>query len=110
MFEFLQPADRPVIDGLEHCEVVYAKNQPQYNPLRVIRSNDSQRAVLSRWTLTPDQRRAVAEGADIFLELLTFGQPLSPIRIAVSDGPNPEVFEAGYSLTPSAPVRRHSSE
>lgn len=82
---YLSPADRPVVDGLEAHEVVYAKNQPEYNPLRTLRSNTKECRVLSRWSPTPEQRQALAEGADIFLELLTFGNPLQPILMSVGE-------------------------
>ena len=86
MFEYLSPRNGPVIDGLESKEVVYAKDQPEYIPLRTLKSDGSMGAVISRWTLTPEQRKAVADGADIFLELSTFHNPLQPIRMAISDG------------------------
>lgn len=98
MFEYLQPADKPVIDGLEKHETVWAKDQPEYNPLRTLTSKTDDRKVLSRWTLTPEQRKAVADGADIYLELLTFGTPLQPIMMAVSDKPNPDYFSMTYRL------------
>jgi hypothetical protein len=100
MFEYLKPADRPVVDGLEKHEVVYAKDQPEYLPLRTLRSNTREAQVMSRWTLTPEQRKAVAEGADIFLTLLTFGSPLQPITLAVSDNPNKDYFEHSFNLIP----------
>jgi hypothetical protein len=86
MFDYLSPKDGPVIDGLESQEVVYAKDQPEYIPLRTLKSDGPMGAVISRWTLTQEQRIAVVNGADIFLELSTFGNPLQPIRMAVSDG------------------------
>lgn len=86
MLSFIKPKNGPVIDGLEHREVVYAKHQPQYLPLRTIVSDDRNRGVLSRWNLTPEQRKAIAEGADIYLQLLTGGDPLQPILMMVSDG------------------------
>ncbi len=86
MFDWLQPRNGPVFDGFESREVVYAKDQPQYIPLRSLVSSDYTHSVISRWTLTPEQRKAVADGADVFLELATFGHPLTPIRMAVSDG------------------------
>lgn len=85
MFEYLNPADRPVVDGLEEHEVVFAKDQPEYIPLRTLVSKDNRTRVMSRWTLTPEQRKAIAEGADVFLILSTFGNPLQPIQMAVSD-------------------------
>lgn len=97
-WEYLQPADRPVVDGLEQHEVIYAKDQPEYIPLRCLRAKTQMREVLSRWTLTPEQRKMVAEGADIFLELSTFGEPLQPIRLQVSADPEPWFFEQRYRL------------
>lgn len=85
MFEYLKPRNGPVVDGLEMQEVVYAADQPEYIPLRSLRANGRMGAVISRWTLTPEQRKAVTEGADLFLELSTFGAPLQPIRLVVSD-------------------------
>lgn len=85
MISYLKPKDGPVIDGLEQREIVYAKDQPEYVPLRTLVGDDKQRRVLSRWNPTPEQRKAIAEGADIYLQLLTFGQPLQPILMFVSD-------------------------
>lgn len=84
MYDFLHPRDGAVVDGMETEEVVYAKDQPEYIPLRTLRSKTG--IVLSRWSFTDEQRKAIASGADIFLELHTFNHPLQPIRVAVSDG------------------------
>jgi len=86
MISYLKPKDGPVIPGLEGREVIYAKDQPEYIALRTLVGNDRDRRVLSRWEPTPEQRKAIAEGADIYLQLLTFGQPLQPILMLVSDG------------------------
>src|ERR1700719_4054431 len=86
MFDYLMPKNGPVFAGLEEREVLYAKDQPEYNPLRTLVSRDRERRVTSRWTLTDEQRKSVAEGADIFLTMLTFGEPLQPIQMAVGDG------------------------
>lgn len=86
MFDYLLPRNGPVVDGLEHQETVYAKDQPEYISLRTLVSSGTERRVISRWTLTDEQRKAIAEGADLYLMLLTFGGPLQPIQIAVSDG------------------------
>ncbi len=86
MISYLKIRDGAVIDGLEKKEIVYAANQPQYNPLRTLVGDGSDRRVLSRWSPTPEQRKSIAEGADVYLQLLTFGQPLQPIIMFVSDG------------------------
>jgi hypothetical protein len=85
--DFMQPKDGPVIDGLEGLEVVYAKHQPEYNPLRTLKSAGRYKGVLSRWSFTPEQRKAIADGADILLELSTFGSPLQPTRMMVVTDP-----------------------
>jgi hypothetical protein len=84
MLDYLTPHDGPVIKGLEQHERTYAKDQPEYKPLRCLVS-PVQGRVLSRWDLTEEQRKAVAEGADIFLVCCTFGKPLQPILMAVGD-------------------------
>ena len=92
MFEYLQPAQGPVIGNLGEHEVVYAEDQLEYHALRTVQSKTAERSALSRWTLTPSQRKAVAEGADIFLEVMTFGSPLQPIRLAVCDAADESTF------------------
>lgn len=45
------------------------------------------RALLSRWRLNDDDRRRIAAGADLYLMLRTFGQPMQPVRLQVgADG------------------------
>ena len=97
-FEYLSPADRPVIDGLEAHEVVYAKDQPEYIPLRTLKGKTQDGRVMSRWGFTPAQRKAVAEGADVFLTLLTFPGPLQPITMAVATDINPDYVKLDFNL------------
>jgi hypothetical protein len=61
--------------------VVYAANQPQYNPLPAL--VDAEGTVHTRWQLTEDERRAIMDGACVTLALMTFGDPLQPIRLGV---------------------------
>lgn len=65
----MQPT-RPVCEGLELYEKTLGgpeNNQPEYIPLPVLRSPDGR--VMSRWTLTDEERKAVAGGADVCLML-----------------------------------------
>jgi hypothetical protein len=64
-------------------EVVYAKDQPEYQPLPVLKNRDG--VLLSRWSLTEQERAAIAAGADIFLMNWTFHQPLQPVRMEVGE-------------------------
>ncbi|MDE2589222.1 MAG: hypothetical protein KGL95_06110 [Patescibacteria group bacterium] len=86
MFDFVDPYDGPVVAGLEHLEAVYAKNQPQYRPLRTLPGCNGDSAI-SRFHFTDAQRKAISEGADIYLELLHFGGPLAPSLIMVMSEP-----------------------
>jgi hypothetical protein len=97
-FEWLNPADAPVVPGLEAHELVFAKDQPEYIPLRALRARTNDGRVMSRWSLTAEQRKAVADGADIFLTLMTFGNPLQPISMAVATDINPDYVRADYQL------------
>lgn len=84
MDPYLTPADRSIVPEFETLEVVYGKNQPEYKPLRTLRSSSESGNVLSRWTLTDEQRQAIAEGADIFLDVMTFHGALQPVRLLVA--------------------------
>lgn len=64
-------------------ETVYAKDQPEYIPLPVLRNQVG--VVLSRWKLTDQEREAIAAGADIFLSVHTFNEPLQPVRIEIEE-------------------------
>lgn len=80
--------DGPVIEGRESEEVVFAKDQPQYKPLRcLVDDSRGDRRVMSRWSPTNEQRKAIADGADIYLTLLTHGNPLQPILMQVDECP-----------------------
>lgn len=86
MFDYLTPHDGPVVIGLEQFEKVYAKDQPQYRPLRTLPGRDGDSAI-ARFSLTEAQRKAIAEGADLYLELLHYGGPLAPSLIMVMSKP-----------------------
>lgn len=75
----LTPID-PDIPLLEAA--VYAKDQPPYRPLPVRRTPDGE--VVSRWKPNWMARLAVLFGADFYLTMLTFNNPLTPIRVAVT--------------------------
>lgn len=83
-FDYLKPAIGEVVDGLEDHEKIYALDQAQYNPLRTLPGENGMSAI-SRWELTPDQRKMIADGADILLEVHHFGGPLAPVRMMVLD-------------------------
>ena len=66
----------PVIPGHENFETVFAKDQPEYLPLPTIQTD---KAVLSRWSLTPEEREYIAQGGDLFIIQLNYAQALQPV-------------------------------
>jgi hypothetical protein len=103
MFDAVDPYDGPVVIGLEKFETVYAKDQPQYRPLRTLPARKGDSAI-ARFHFTDAQRKAIAEGADIYLELLHFGGPFAPSLIMVMSEPaNTDNFRKWWKVQTDAP-------
>jgi hypothetical protein len=66
----------PVIPHTDDLEIVYARRQQQYQPLPVIRT---ERLMMSRWQLTDEERQHIANGGDLFICCIHFGNGLQPI-------------------------------
>lgn len=96
-FHYLRPAPS-IHPDLKQWEVIFAKDQPEYIPLAALRSRYENGKVMSRWPLSQEQRDAIASGADIYLELLTFNRPLQPIVLFVTDKLNVDYVKADYGL------------
>lgn len=76
----------PVVPGLEPYEITFGATQPQYVPLYALRSNkETGYKVMSRWMLTDEERKAIANGADIYLTQLTFGHEFQPSVVCVAN-------------------------
>lgn len=73
---------KPVDPGERYGrEVVYGASQPEYEPLpsRI----DNEGGSFTLWELSEEERRAIIDGGHIGLRVLTFGQPLQPVYLAV---------------------------
>ena len=66
----------------EQSNVVFAKDQPEYLPLPAHRSEDG--CVSTCWQLTWRERLKVLIGGRLFLSLLTFNNPLQPLKLGTS--------------------------
>jgi hypothetical protein len=62
----------------EH-NVVFAKNQPQYQPLPVLKYSSPEGDVVSCWALSWKERFRILFSGRIWLCLMTFNDPLQPI-------------------------------
>jgi len=67
----------------KECNVTYAANQPEYIPLPA--HKDVEGCVTSCWSLSFIERIKVLFTGKIFLQCLTFNQPLQPLIMSVSN-------------------------
>lgn len=74
----------PVLPGYDDIpEMAYAKDQPQYGLLPVVKIDGPEGQILTRWQPTEDERARIAAGQDVYLWVCTFGQPLQPLLVEV---------------------------
>lgn len=59
---------------------VYAEHQEEYINLPSVITPKGE--VITRWTLTDDERRRIAAGEDVYLTVWTFGQKLQPVAVS----------------------------
>lgn len=78
----MKPIDFP---GVNH---VFAKDQPEYQPLPVMALGDRECSVISCWQLTEEERDEVARTGKLYIKVMTFGHPLQPIlpTVDLADG------------------------
>lgn len=72
----------PVVPGWNLKETVFAKHQPPYIPLPTICLPGGQGMVISRWSLSWKERIQVLFGGSVWLQVLTFGRPLQPVKLS----------------------------
>jgi len=68
-------------------EITIAEDQLEYSPLVAAvyahAAYGNAPFLLTRWTFTDEERAAIAAGEDLYLGVLTFGQPLQPLSLQV---------------------------
>lgn len=69
----------------EEQNIVFAEDQPQYQPLPAFRNNDSEFGeVVSCWQLTLRERLKILFTGKIWLCLLSYKKPLTPSYMTVN--------------------------
>lgn len=68
----------------KHSNIVFAKDQPQYQSLPALRLDSPEGEVISCWRLTFIERLKVLIFGRVWMSLMMFGQPLTPSRLAVN--------------------------
>ena len=73
------------------ANVVFGANQPEYHPLPAERrGNPGTGEIVTCWEFSPDELKKIAETGQIWLSLLTFGQPLQPVLLSVE---KPDIYD-----------------
>jgi hypothetical protein len=84
----------PVMPGSESIEIVLGEGQPEYIPLPAVFVDSEERPMVTRWRLDEDERAAIANGADVVLQQLTFRQKFQPVNLQiVMPNDNPVLVE-----------------
>jgi len=61
----------------------FAKHQPQYADLPALVYPDG--LVLTEWTFSEGERAAIARGENLRLWIHTYGRPLQPVKLEITD-------------------------
>lgn len=98
----------PVIPGLEPYEINISgpeNNQPEFKTLHVLHSPEGK--ILTRWQLTPEEREAVAKGADIYFTLVTMNQPVMPMscQVITPSADIADIIKIGFNLDDDLDLR-----
>lgn len=78
--EIVDPRVDPSLVPLGSRAVVIAEHQSEYRDLPSIRTPNGQ--VITRWSLSNEERAAVLNGEDIYITLLSHG-PINPLFATV---------------------------
>jgi len=72
----------PVIPGENFEEIIVAEHQDEYLNLPVIQCNENG-LILSRWELSDEDLKTIAETKSVWLFMHTFGKPVTPVSLQV---------------------------
>lgn len=67
--------------GDEH---IYGANQPQYQPLPARTLEGPEAVVVTEWQLTEEERALIAQGENIRLSVMTWGERLQPVMLEIT--------------------------
>ncbi len=71
----------PVIPNENHKEIIVSEHQDEYQNLPSIRLADQ--SILTRWQLTDEEKAIVGETGCVYLNMQTFGKPVTPVMMFV---------------------------
>lgn len=68
----------------KHQNIIFAKDQPQYQPLPALKIESPEGQIISCWKLSFKERIQVLFSGRIWSSLMTFNNPLTPSYLAVN--------------------------
>jgi hypothetical protein len=68
----------------KHQNIVFAKDQPEYQPLPALRIDSPTGEVISCWKLSFNERVKIVFTGRVWLSLTSFNKPLTPTYLAVN--------------------------
>lgn len=68
----------------KQSNVIFAEDQPDYLPLPAYKEDSPHGCVVTCWQLTWKEKIKLLFGGSLFLSMLTFNQPLQPIKLGTS--------------------------
>lgn len=68
----------------KHQNIVFAKDQPEYQPLPALRIDSLEGEVVSCWKLSFKERVKIIFTGRVWLSLMSFNKPLTPSYLAVN--------------------------
>lgn len=74
----------------KECNITFAKNQPEYKPLPALKTEDGK--VVTCWKPSVMERLKILFTGKIWLNILTFNEPLQPLLMTVNK-PNLELIK-----------------
>lgn len=85
----------------KQSNVVFAKDQKEYQPLPAFKIDSSVVEVITCWKMNFWERLTVFITSKVYLSLLTFGKPLMPQYMSVNDN---EIIERSKIIAKDNPV------
>ena len=68
----------------KHSNVVYAEDQPQYQPLPALKIQSEEGEVITCWKLTFFERIKILFTGKMWMSLMSFNNPLTPSYLSVN--------------------------
>jgi len=68
----------------KHQNIVYAKDQPEYQPLPALKIGNPNGDIVSCWKLSAKERIKIVFTGRVWLSLMSFNQPLTPSYLSVN--------------------------